>query len=217
MSVHLMREIDSLRKKILSLGALVEENYNMAIGTLSSPDSGIVARIAARDSEIDRMEVEIEEDCLKVLALHQPVAADLRYLVCVLKLNNDLERIGDQALNLARKTLHFKENSVVNGISDLTAMAHQTREMLRSALDALVNMDNDLASEVRSKDDDIDNQKKNVRRKMEAAIQHDPANCESYLAALGAARNIERIADLVTNICEDVIYSASGRIVRHGL
>ncbi len=215
MSVHLQRELDLLRKKVLTLGALVEENYRKAIGILGSPNLIEAEHIRQSDDLIDRMETEVEEECLKILALHQPVAADLRYIVSVLKLTNDLERIGDIAASLAKKSVSFKTDCIVQVINELTAMAHSTQAMLAKAMDALINMDTEEAKTVRDLDDEVDGMKKEIRIKMENAIQHDPANCKAYLAAMGAARNIERIADLSTNICEDVIYSASGRIVRH--
>ncbi len=215
MSIHLQREMDSLRKKVLSLGALVEDNYQKAISAFLDPEEFDYEKILACDREIDAMEVVVEEDCLKILALHQPVAADLRYLVCVLKLNNDLERIGDLAVNLAKKVRHIKADSVVKSIDEVVEMAQRTKIMLNSALDALVNMDTDLARSVHNIDDEIDTRKREIRICMEKAIEHDPANAKSYLALLSSARNIERIADLATNICEDVIYSANGEIVRH--
>ena len=217
MSVHLQRELDLLRKKVLTLGALVEENYRKAIGILGSPNLIEAEHIRQSDDLIDRMETEVEEECLKILALHQPVAADLRYIVSVLKLTNDLERIGDIAASLAKKSVSFKADCIVQVINELTAMAHSTQAMLAKAMDALINMDTEEARVVRDLDDEVDGMKKEIRIKMENAIQHDPANCKAYLAAMGAARNIERIADLSTNICEDVIYSASGRIVRHAI
>lgn len=217
MSVHLQRELDLLRKKVLTLGALVEENYRKAIAILSTPDLTEAARIRDSDDLIDRMEVEVEEECLKILALHQPVAADLRYIVSVLKLANDLERIGDLAASLAKKTINFKSDCVVQAITELSTMAHSTQTMLAKAMDALIKQDTELAKFVRDLDDEVDGLKRQIREKMETALQHDPANFKAYLAAMGAARNIERIADLSTNICEDVIYSASGRIVRHAI
>lgn len=217
MSIHLQREMDSLRKRILSLGALVENNFQLAINSLSNPQEFDYHEVLQGDDEIDAMEVEVEEDCLKILALHQPVAADLRYLVCVLKLNNDLERIGDLAVNLSKKVKHIKTDCVVKSVDEVVEMAQRTKTMLNSALDALVNMDTDLARSVHNIDDEIDNRKKEIRVTMENAIEHDPANAKTYLSLLSAARNIERIADLSTNICEDVIYSADGEIVRHKL
>lgn len=215
MSVHLQRELDLLRKKVLTMGAMVEENYRKAIAVLNAPDLIESENIRSSDDLIDKMETEVEEECLKILALHQPVAADLRYIVSVLKLTNDLERIGDLAASLAKKTINFKNDCIVQVINELSAMARSTQTMLAKAMDALINMDTELAAFVRQLDDEVDALKKEIRIKMESAIQHDPANCKSYLAAMGAARNIERIADLATNICGDVIYSASGRVIRH--
>lgn len=215
MSVHLQRELDLLRKKVLSLGAVVEENYRRALAVMQNPDLIEAERVREADEEVNRMEVEVEEECLKILALHQPVATDLRYIISVLKLTHDLERIGDIAVSLAKKSVSFRAECIVSVLADLEAMARSTQTMLNKALDALINMDSALANFVRDLDDEVDSQKKSIRAKMEAALQHDPANSKSYLAAIGAARNIERIADLSTNICEDVIYSVSGRIIRH--
>ena len=215
MSVHFERELDQLRKKVLSLGAMVEENYQNATEIMVVPDIIKADRVKEYDKEIDRMEIVVEEECLKILALHQPVAQDLRYVICVLKLTHDLERIGDLAVSLTKKSAQFKEGCIVHVINELSAMSRTTQTMLNKALDALIHMDGDLARYVRQLDDEVDNLKKEIRVKMENAIQHDPANTKAYLAAMGAARHLERTADLCTNICADVVYFISGKIIRH--
>ncbi|MFH0910004.1 MAG: phosphate signaling complex protein PhoU [Planctomycetota bacterium] len=215
MPVHLQREMERLKKKLLGLSAFVEENLLLALRSLEERDRALAEEVRARDLQVDRMEVEIEEDCLKILALHQPVAIDLRFVVAVLKINNDLERIGDQAVNIANKVKAIGERGEVLAVVDLRLILMKARRMLREALDSLVRMDVALARAVCAADDEVDTLKREAREKVEAALRATPERAASLLSALGAVRNLERIADLSTNIAEDVLYMAEGRIVRH--
>ncbi len=217
MSVHMEREVKKLRKMILSLGALVEENLARAVRSLELRDTVLAEKTAAADAQIDQSEIEIEEECLKVLALHQPVATDLRFLIAVLKINDTLERIGDQAVNIANKSERIASHGNAALIDvHFNQMANASRSMLKDALDALVNLDGDVARHVCSCDDEVDAMKREARAKVVAAIKDDPSNTEPLLALLGATRNIERIADLATNIAEDIVYLVDGKIIRHG-
>ncbi|MGD9275056.1 MAG: phosphate signaling complex protein PhoU, partial [Desulfobacterales bacterium] len=143
-----IRELDNIKKIILSLGAMVEERVRLAVAAVESKDAKAAQRVIKTDYEIDEMEVEVEEACLKVLALHQPVAVDLRFLIAVIKINNDLERIGDQAVNIAQRVAVLAKHRDVNFEFDYTRMAEKAQTMLRMSLDALVNLDEDLALKV---------------------------------------------------------------------
>jgi phosphate transport system protein len=215
MSVHLQREIDKLKKSLLSLCALVEDQLESAMDALQERDGTKAQRVQERDAEVDRREVEVEEECLKALALHQPVACDLRFLVSVLKMNKDLERIGDMAVNIARKASTVAGYSDVEIPFDLAGMWHKARAMLRDSIDALVNRDAPLAQRICARDCEVNRLKKEIRRQAEELFRSQPNRVSVWLALLGVARNLERIADHAVNIAEDVIYLVEGRIVRH--
>lgn len=216
MSVHLQRELDKLRKQILALGALVEDNLQRALQALATGDNDLARRVYDRDEEIDHQEVAIEEECLKILALHQPVAVDLRFVVALLKINNDLERVGDQAVNIANKVEVAARAAQVSVLRVFEgAMVEKVFWMLRESLNALVNMDVGLARRVRAADDEVDQLKSEARETFLQAIQKSPDQARLLLAMFGAARNLERAADLASNIAEDVIYMVEGTIVRH--
>lgn len=216
MSVHLQRELDKLRKQILALGALVEDNLQRALQALATGDNDLARRVYDRDEEIDQQEVAIEEECLKILALHQPVAVDLRFVVALLKINNDLERAGDQAVNIANKVEVAARATQVSVLRVFEGeMVEKVFWMLRESLNALVNMDVGLARRVRAADDEVDRLKSEARETFLQAIQKSPDQARLLLAMFGAARNLERAADLASNIAEDVIYMVEGTIVRH--
>lgn len=216
MSIFFQKELQKLRKQILSLGALVEDNLAQAVRALQQRDADLARHVEEQDAEVDHLEIETEEECLKVLALHQPVATDLRFIVSVLKMNRDLERTGDQAVNIAHKAMRLAECREWPITVDFDPMAQSARRMLRDALDSMVNVDVALARRVRAADDEVDEMKSSITERVLAAIREAPLDAEPLLAVLGAARNLERVADLATNIAADVIYMVDGDIVRHG-
>jgi len=216
MSVHLQREIERLKKNLLALCALVEEQVQMAVRALLERDPELARRVEHRDLEIDHREVEVEEECLKALALHQPVASDLRFIVSAMKMNSDLERIGDLAVNIAHKAVTVAGQASMAIPFDLAAMWQKTQRMLRDSLDALVNLDARLAHDVCARDNEVDQLKHENRRTAERLMQENPAQIPVLLNLLAVSRNLERIADHATNIAEDVIYMVEGRIIRHG-
>ncbi len=218
MTVHFHREMDSIKGQILRLGALVEEQLFLAVKAVETVDDGLADTVISRDDRIDHLEVEIEEECLKVLALHQPVAIDLRLLISVLKINSDLERIGDMAVNIA-ETVHFlKENREEEHRSfDFHEMAELSRSLFRRSLDSLVNLDEALATDVCANDEQIDRLHRENYAKVESRIQEYPSKVGIYLRYLLISRNLERVGDHATNIAEDVLYMAKGRIVRHSI
>jgi len=207
--------MDQLRKEVLSLCALVEEQVEGAVRALMERDAQLAGAIEARDSEIDHREVDIEEECLKILALYQPVAIDLRFVVSVLKMNNDLERIGDLAVNIAHKAATFANQPPLQIAFDLPDMWVRTRSMLRDSIEALVNRDAELAHSVCIRDDEVDQFKHHIRRRAEEMMIAEPTRMPALLTLLAVSRNLERIADHATNVAEDVLYMVRGRIVRH--
>ncbi|MDH5750791.1 MAG: phosphate signaling complex protein PhoU [Deltaproteobacteria bacterium] len=215
MTIHLQREIDHLKKMVLALGAEVEENVHKAVESLSNRDTKLAESIIASDSEIDRREVELEEECLKVLALHQPVAVDLRFVIAVLKINNDLERIGDLAVNIAERAIVLSSHPPMDIPFDFKEMSEKTKRMLKDSLDALVNMDSRLAKKVCTVDDEVDAINREMYIQVQQGILDNPERIGSLIHCLSTSRHLERIADHATNIAEDVIYMVAGEIVRH--
>jgi len=216
MTVHFAAEMEKLKKMILGLGAQVEANLNRAVQAMERKDAVLAEEVIQLDAEIDRVEVDVEEECLKILALHQPVAIDLRFIVACLKINNDLERIGDLAVNVAERAKLLAKKSDIPSISlDLSGMAEKTQDMLRRSLDALVNMDSGVAASVRDSDDEVDELNRVVYREVKRGLKENPDTISALLHLLSSARQLERIADHATNIAKDVIYMIDGKIVRH--
>ncbi|MGH7145559.1 MAG: phosphate signaling complex protein PhoU [Planctomycetota bacterium] len=215
MAQHLHREIGNLKKKILTLSALVEEAVGTAVRSIAQDDASLAHYVIDHDFEIDQMEVDVEEECLKIIALHQPVAVDMRFIVAVLKINNDLERIGDLAVNVAEQGEYLAVHPKVDIAFDFAGMADKTQVMLRHSLDALVNMDSEMAHSVCVSDDVVDAINRKMYGLVEDGIRRNPENVETLIHLLSVSRHLERIADLATNISEDVIYMIEGVIVRH--
>ena len=216
MSKYLHRELEKIKKKILSLGALVEERVRMAAAAVASLDTAIARKIIDADWEIDDMEVEIEEECLKILALHQPVAVDLRFLAATIKINNDLERIGDEAVNIAERVMILAKRPPMEFVFDYAPMAEKTQKMLGMSLDALVNLDLDRAFKVMTMDDEVDEIQKLAYDHIKQAIKRLPERVGFLVNLLLISRHLERLADHSTNIAEEVVYLVEGEIVRHG-
>jgi phosphate transport system protein len=212
---HFSRELEKIKKEILSLGAKVEEQVRMAIQAVETNDAELAKQIIKTDFHIDEMEVEIEEDCLKILALHQPVAVDLRFLIAVIKINNDLERIGDQAVNIAERVDVIAKRDLSELFFDYTAMGEKVQDMLKMSLDALVNMDYDMAHSVVMRDDEVDQIKVDAYDRIKQAMSKHPDKIGYLINLLLISRHLERLADHTTNIAEEVIYLIEGEIVRH--
>ncbi len=214
METHLHREVDQLKSRVLELGGMIEQSVQKAVKAVTNRDQALAQSVIDGDELIDSMEVDVEEDCLQILALYQPVAGDLRFIVAVLKLNNDLERIGDLAVNIAQRV---KNVGIGEMPFDFRRMADRVQQMLKGALDALVNLDSQLAREVCASDQVVDNIHRGVYAAVYDGIRENPDNMESLIATLTIARHLERIADHATNIAEDVIYTVEGQIQRHQL
>jgi len=216
MTSHLHREIEHLKKRILSLSAVVEESVRRAVRALEERDSDLAQQVIRDDDVVvDQAEVDVEEDCLKILALHQPVATDLRFIIAVLKINNDLERVGDTAVNIAERAAFLAGQAPLAVPPIIREMSERAQSMLRRSLDALVNMDASLAGQVFAEDDAVDDLNRQIYADVQRRIAEHPGELERLMHLLGVARHLERTADHATNIAEDVIYMVSGEIVRH--
>lgn len=215
MARHIEHQIAQLKNSILQFGTIVEESISRSNTALFKRDVDLAQKVIANDTEIDRLEVELEEECLKVLALYQPVAADLRFVVAVLKINNDLERIGDLASNIAKTVSQLTITGPFELPEEISSMAKQVEEMVKNSLDAVVKADPDLARQVRKEDDIVDAGRHTVRKLVMQQIKKDPEKVEGLLQINSISKHLERIADMATNIAEDVIYMVEGEIVRH--
>ena len=215
MTRHIEHQIAQLKDSILRFGTIVEEAISRSNTALFRQDVDLAQKVIANDGEIDRLEVELEEECLKILALYQPVAADLRFVVAVLKINNDLERIGDLASNIAKTVSQLTTSGPFNLPEEISIMAKQAEEMVKNSLDAVVQADPDLARQVRDDDDVVDAGRQAVRTLVMQQIKKNPEKVESLLQINSVSKHLERIADMATNIAEDVIYMVEGEIVRH--
>jgi phosphate transport system protein len=215
MSVHLNREIERLKRKVLTMSAMVQDTIAEAVRALTERDARLAEKVIASDSEIDHLEIEIEEDCLKILALYNPVAHDLRLVIAMLKINNDLERMADLAVNIAERSKYLATQENVQIPAELTHSAEIVDKMLKNALEALINVNTRLAREVIAEDNTVDDIHRHMYRLVQAALQRQPDQAECLVSLLNVSRNLERIADQITNISEDIIYLAEGNLVRH--
>ena len=212
---HFEKEMHNLKKKVLSLSALVESCVRKAVKVVETRDEVLAAKVIGLDCEIDEKEVEVEEECLKVLALYHPVAVDLRFLIAVIKVNSDLERIADEAVNIALLVLGMSRRKRLNAYHDFTAICKRTEHMLSQSLDALVNMDVELAIRVCMLDRDVDRMYAEVNCGMREKIRRGSEDLEHLMDLTMIARHLERIGDHATNIAEEVVYLVEGKIVRH--
>lgn len=216
MAKHFRREMEKLKKRILALGAMVEDRVRLASKGIETRAIFDVERVIKSDFEVDNVEVEIEEECLKILALHQPVAVDLRFIVTVIKINNELERIADEAVNIAWRMKNVIQSPVKCDCTyDYATMSAKAQHMLKRSLDSLVNLDVDEAFKICLADEEVDQMKKDYYQIHLERLQNRP-DAAAYLHNLFLiSRHFERIADHATNIAEEVIYLVEGEIVRH--
>jgi len=216
MSKHLKRDLENLERLLLVLAGQVEEAVRRSVAALFERRADLAQKVIQSDSEIDRREVELEEECLKTLALHQPVATDLRFVTCCLKINNDLERIGDLASNIAERATALSSSRVPvpRGFQD---MVEQAARMLRASLDAFIRGDADSARRICDEDDQVDEANREIISKLLREMHEHPDSIDPMVQLVSVSKNLERIADHATNIAEDVIYLVEGDVVRHRL
>jgi phosphate transport system protein len=211
----LQNHLTQLRKQILEVGAVVEDSLAKALTALLTRRLELGEAVMNGDAEIDRLEIDVEEECLKILALNHPVADDLRFIVAVLKMNNDLERMGDHAANIAKRAVYLAKRDPVEWPDGIEQMGQTVRLMLKQSLDALVEADGRLAREVCAGDDIVDGQKRQLVAALRERLLLEQGDKSCLLKMLDVPRHLERIADLSTNIAEDVIYLVDGAIIRH--
>jgi phosphate transport system protein len=215
MTKHLQIDLKSLERNLLALGARVEDAVRRSIVALSTQRADLAREVIAGDEEIDDAEVALEEECLKVLALHQPVAGDLRFVAACLKITNELERIGDLAVSISKRALHIEGGDTVIAPAELVTMTEATTAMLRSTLEAFIAEDGKAARQVIADDDQVDKLHKTILRGLIARMESEPRAISGAMLYISVSRHLERIADHATNIAEDVIYLTEGVIVRH--
>ncbi len=212
---HFQEELESLQERLLAMGGLAEERVREAVGSLSSRDPGLVDSVLMGDEPINDLHIEVDDRCFKLLALHQPMAADLRTIVAAVKINTDLERVGDLAVNIAEAAKRYLQHPPVKPLIDIPRMADIAQAMLRDALDAFVRRDVALAEAVIAEDDRLDGLKTQIFRELLTYMLSDPTTIEPALDLILVSRHLERIGDHATNIAEDVIFMVSARDVRH--
>ena len=215
MTRHFDHQIEGLKEKILNVGALVEEAIANAISALVERDRDAASAVIDKEDEIDRKEVDVEEEVLKILALYQPVAADLRFVVAILKINNDLERMGDLAANIARRVVDLSTAQRAPLPIDFRAMSEKAQAMARQSLDALVNSDAELARQVRESAKEIKKMRRKIQVEIEELIAARPEETDFFMSLLSIARHLGRLAEMASNVAEEVIYMVNGEIVRH--
>jgi len=217
MTKHLRNDLERLERRLLSLGSRVEEAVRKAITSLLERRPDLAAKVEEGDNEIDGEEVEIEEECLKILALHQPVATDLRFVAAVLKINNDLERIGDLAVNIAKRAQSLSGELPFPVPPRMRAMVDAVTRMLHRSLDAFVRADIEVARSVLAEDGKVDGMNRAIIDELIHEMKTDSSRLDQALLHFSVSKNLERIADHATNIAEDVVYMVEGEIIRHNL
>jgi phosphate transport system protein len=212
---HFSEQLEGLRRNLILMGGEVERQIQHAIEALTEVDEKKAADVIAADAEIDRMEMVVEEQAVHLLALQQPVAVDLRFLVAALKINNDLERIGDHAVNIAEGAERLAGQKPFKPFIDINYMAEVAMSMLKQSLDAFVNRDASLARQVIKKDDILDDKNVSIIRELLTYMAEYPNLITYCLELISISKNLERVGDLASNICEDTIYMAEARWVKH--
>lgn len=212
---HFEGDLEALKHRLLHMGSLVEDLSNKALVALMERRVELARAVLEGDAAVNALQIEIDDRCLKMLALQQPMATDLRLITSAMKMGADLERIGDQAVNIAETALRLLETPPLKPVIDIAEMADIAQKMTRDALDSFVRRDSALAREVLERDDRVDHLKDRVFRVLLTHMMADPGTIERALGLILISRNIERIADHATNIAEDVIFLVEGRDVRH--
>ncbi|MCA9040245.1 MAG: phosphate signaling complex protein PhoU [Planctomycetaceae bacterium] len=215
MSLHLTRDLEQLHHDLLTMSSMVEEMIHLSVDTLSEPSYEKAQELAAKDDIIDRWDVRLEESCLKVLALHQPVAIDLRRLTTVLKITAELERVADLGVHIAERACSLINGPAIEVPDRLQVMVRAAVDMLHRSINAYVQLDSNMARQVCDDDDRIDHLNRSIIEELRDQMERTPSCIESALHLFSASRHVERVADHATNIAEDVVYLVEGEIIRH--
>ncbi|MGH7851207.1 MAG: phosphate signaling complex protein PhoU [Thermodesulfobacteriota bacterium] len=213
--IRLEEEISKLKKMLFEMATSVEEMIAKSIKALKDRNMIMAEEVIKSDAKINEMEIDIDNQCIRILALYHPEAEDLRTVSMIMKINNDLERIGDHAVNIAEKTIYLADKPPVKPLIDIPKMADKAIQMLQESLDAFVNKDAELAIEVCKRDDEVDSLEPQIVRELVTYMIGDPQTIDRSLNLILIAREIERVADLATNIAEDTYYIVSGKSLKH--
>jgi len=213
--IRLEEETGKLKKMLFEMASSVEEMIAKSIKALEENNMILAEDVIKSDDKVNEMEIEIDNQCIRILALLHPEAEDLRTVTMIMKINNDLERIGDHAVNIAEMTLYLADKPPVKPLIDIPKMAKKAIEMLQESLDSFVNKDAELAIQVCRKDDEVDALEPQIVRELVTYMISDPQTIDRALTLILIARGLERVADLATNIAEDAYYMASGKILKH--
>ena len=215
MQRHFVQELELLKSRLIRMGSLTEQSIAESIRAVLDRDAARARKVIDEDEAINRMEMEIDNAVVDILALQQPVATDLRFILAAQKINNDLERIGDHAVNIAESALQYSAREPIDRPLEIPRMAAITKTMLREVIDAFVHDDARLARNVLSNDDEIDDLNRKIVDEMASFIREDTNFLSQALDIIRVSRNLERVADLATNIAEEVIFVAEARVVKH--
>jgi phosphate transport system protein len=212
---HFQDELDELKRRLLEMGGLAEDRLQLSVKGIVDRDLAVIDWVLGGDSDINKLHVEIDDRCVKLLALHQPMAVDLRSIVAAVKINTDLERVGDLAVNISEAGQRYLQHPPVKELIDIPRMATLAQTMLRDALDAYVNRDLELAHSVLTADDRLDSLKSQVFRDLLDYMLKDQSTIEAALDLILISRHLERVGDHATNVAEDVIFMVTAKDVRH--
>jgi phosphate transport system protein len=212
---HFQAELEHLKARLLEMGGLAEEQVRLSVKALVDRDHDLIERVMAGDGALNSLHIEIDQRCFTLLALYQPMAVDLRAIVAAVKINTDLERVGDLAINIAEAARQYVQHPPVKKLIDIPRMASLAQSMLRDALDAFVRRDTALAKHVLDEDDSLDDLKTQIFRELMTYMLQDPATIQPALDLILISRHLERIGDHATNVAEDVIFMVSAKDVRH--
>ncbi len=215
MDRHFDDELQRVKKHLLEMAAMVEEEITKALEALKKRSDKIAAEVKQIDHRIDKFEIAIEDQCIELIARHQPVGTDLRFLVGVIKMNNDLERMGDHAVNIADQVSYTLKQTRHEPVANIWVMAKEVKAMLKDSVESFVNNDPDCAQRVCERDSTVDNMRDETIRILLTHMLEEPEQIGSAISYVLVAKNLERIADLSTNICEDVIYITEARVIKH--
>jgi phosphate transport system protein len=212
---HFDQELARLKEELLGMGGRAEAIIQKAVEALKRRDVRLAQQVIDDDKGIDRLEIEVEERCINLLALRQPMAVDLRFITAALKISNDLERVGDHAVNIAGNAIRLAEQPLLKPLVDIPRMAEMASSMLRDALDAFVHNDAATARRLVLRDDAVDELNRQLFRELVSYMIEDPATITRAIELVNVARNLERVADLATNVAEEVVFVAEARVIKH--
>jgi len=215
MKKHYSEQLAGLREQVLRMGGLVEQMTRRVVQSLVERDIGILPEVRSMETQVNQLHIEIDEACIELIALRQPAAIDLRFIAAAMKINTDMERIGDQAINITERAEVLLTVPPLKPLIDIPRMADIAQEMLKASLDAFVNGDDVLALETIRRDDEVDQLKDQVFRELLTYMMADPSTIPRAMELILVSRHLERIGDHATNICEDVIFMVKGKDVRH--